>query len=204
LQLNIREFVREAPVFYALAIAIGLSKGGDIVSKSEIRRNFTLFADDNDPDGGISLLASEPLWDLAVEWLTERGMVQVKRLAFGPAMYSRGGKFSERWHDLTSVNDGSVFGTYGTIRDGNSWLHEALNEVMSEGEKLKPTARDFARFDLPEHAAVSDPPELTENMDAVQKTDAIMNWFDENFEDPAESTPYDSREGGYLYINGGP
>jgi hypothetical protein len=32
----------------------------------------------------------------------------------------------------------------------------------------------------------------------------IRNWFFENFEDPAQETPYDGREGGYLYIHGGP
>jgi len=29
-------------------------------------------------------------------------------------------------------------------------------------------------------------------------------WFHRNFEDPAQETPYNSREGGYLYIWGGP
>jgi hypothetical protein len=29
-------------------------------------------------------------------------------------------------------------------------------------------------------------------------------WFHRNFEDPAEETPYNTREGGYLYIWGGP
>jgi hypothetical protein len=34
---------------------------------------------------------------------------------------------------------------------------------------------------------------------------AVMRkWFYANFEDPAESTPYDSAEGGYQYIWGGP
>jgi len=32
----------------------------------------------------------------------------------------------------------------------------------------------------------------------------LLKWFLENFEDPAEHTPYESREGGYIYIFGGP
>lgn len=32
----------------------------------------------------------------------------------------------------------------------------------------------------------------------------MVEWFFENFEDPAESTPYESAEGGYQYIYGGP
>lgn len=32
----------------------------------------------------------------------------------------------------------------------------------------------------------------------------LLHWFGLNYEDPAEETPYDGREGGYQYINGGP
>ncbi|HKY87537.1 MAG TPA: hypothetical protein VJL90_12310, partial [Pseudorhodoplanes sp.] len=34
--------------------------------------------------------------------------------------------------------------------------------------------------------------------------EAIKDWFLSNFEDPAENTPYESAEGGYQYIWGGP
>lgn len=36
------------------------------------------------------------------------------------------------------------------------------------------------------------------------KIDAMRTWFYSNYEDPVESTPYDSGEGGYIYIWGGP
>jgi len=32
----------------------------------------------------------------------------------------------------------------------------------------------------------------------------MRDWFFDNFEDPANSCPYESREGGYIYIYGGP
>lgn len=34
--------------------------------------------------------------------------------------------------------------------------------------------------------------------------DFMRDWFYENYEDPAERTPYESAEGGYIYIWGGP
>ncbi|QLY61734.1 hypothetical protein HV211_15160 [Citrobacter freundii] len=34
--------------------------------------------------------------------------------------------------------------------------------------------------------------------------EVMRNWFFDNFEDPANSCPYESREGGYFYIYGGP
>ena len=47
--------------------------------------------------------------------------------------------------------------------------------------------------------------EADENNDEneMQKK-AMREWFYENYEDPANCTPYESAEGGYLYIWGGP
>ena len=36
------------------------------------------------------------------------------------------------------------------------------------------------------------------------RIDAMVGWFHDHFEDPAERTPYESREGGYQWIWGGP
>jgi len=38
-----------------------------------------------------------------------------------------------------------------------------------------------------------------------KRQQAIMrHWFYEQYEDPVNSQPYDSREGGYIFVNGGP
>lgn len=50
---------------------------------------------------------------------------------------------------------------------------------------------------------LSEPPSL-EGLDDEERVDAMVNWFYENFEDPAQETPYNGREGGYLYVHGGP
>ena len=36
------------------------------------------------------------------------------------------------------------------------------------------------------------------------QNEVMREWFFQNYEDPAESTPHDSSEGGYIYIWGGP
>ncbi|WP_370560999.1 hypothetical protein [Edwardsiella tarda] len=38
----------------------------------------------------------------------------------------------------------------------------------------------------------------------MDQLEVMRNWFFDNFEDPANSCPYESREGGYAYIYGGP
>jgi hypothetical protein len=43
-----------------------------------------------------------------------------------------------------------------------------------------------------------------DNMPEAEKIQAIKDWFHSNFEDPVHETPYDSGEGGYQFIWGGP
>lgn len=36
------------------------------------------------------------------------------------------------------------------------------------------------------------------------KVNELIDWFNEEYEDPAQHVSYDSGEGGYQYVNGGP
>lgn len=47
-------------------------------------------------------------------------------------------------------------------------------------------------------------PDDLPNEDKETQLDVMRTWFFENFEDPGERTPYESREGGYIWIWGGP
>lgn len=42
------------------------------------------------------------------------------------------------------------------------------------------------------------------SLDEDTQTRVMEHWFNSHFENPAESTPYSSEEGGYVYIWGGP
>ena len=48
------------------------------------------------------------------------------------------------------------------------------------------------------------PLESLQYISQANQLEVMRNWFFENFEDPANSCPYESREGGYAYIYGGP
>jgi hypothetical protein len=64
--------------------------------------------------------------------------------------------------------------------------------------------------DLPEAAFTrQEPPcEFDENWvrqaSRQQRVAAMRGWFGSRFCDPAEDTPYNGREGGFLFIHGGP
>ena len=40
--------------------------------------------------------------------------------------------------------------------------------------------------------------------DSDTQQDVMRHWFFQNYENPADRTPYESKEGGYIYIYGGP
>jgi hypothetical protein len=46
--------------------------------------------------------------------------------------------------------------------------------------------------------------ETLRDADRDTQLEVIENWFRRNFEDPAQRTPYESAEGGYIWIWGGP
>lgn len=54
---------------------------------------------------------------------------------------------------------------------------------------------DYSSLIPRDHVAEMEPPDQTELM---------RRWFGQNYEDPAERTPYQSSEGGYIWIYGGP
>jgi hypothetical protein len=65
-----------------------------------------------------------------------------------------------------------------------------------------PEAPSPEEFELPDGTFVSE----LDLKDADEETqlDAMRSWFYSHFQHPAEETPYNSQEGGYQYIHGGP
>jgi hypothetical protein len=65
-------------------------------------------------------------------------------------------------------------------------------------------AIDLSSWNEPGLDPLSAPPEDFNGLSVEDAAELIKDWFLANFEDPAQETPYDGREGGYLYIHGGP
>ena len=56
----------------------------------------------------------------------------------------------------------------------------------------------------PEVAPVSRPPELEHDALEDDRVETMLEWFRENYEDPANQLPYESASGGYHWLWGGP
>jgi hypothetical protein len=81
-----------------------------------------------------------------------------------------------------------------SMDDGQS----ALFESPEQGRE-KPKLRWYTLKDG-KHISSRDLP----NAEREEQLDAMRQWFHRHYEDPAESCPHDSGEGGYQYIYGGP
>src|SRR5437879_3588111 len=58
-------------------------------------------------------------------------------------------------------------------------------------------------YELPDGSGFLTSSELR-RADRDTQLDVMRHWFYANYEDPVENTPYESAEGGYIYIWGGP
>ena len=74
------------------------------------------------------------------------------------------------------------------------------NHIFSRGSSVK--RRKPRRYDLPNSEGTITATELRRAGRDTQ-LDVMRQWFDANYEDPVENTPYETAEGGYIYIWGG-
>lgn len=81
---------------------------------------------------------------------------------------------------------------YGILRTGWSVRNRLVHGYRAENDvdhELMQSVIDFA---------------LYLSRDDYCSVDEMVEWFLENYEDPANGVPYESAEGGYIYILGGP
>ena len=106
-----------------------------------------------------------------------------------------------RLGELAAQDGNWVLSVYSTIR--TNWPY-AIEVAISEQE--------VEQEPRPEPEILSGgvtclPTSQPTNLDGLERNEAVaevVTWFFANFEDPANTTPYESAEGGYQYIWGGP
>jgi hypothetical protein len=68
--------------------------------------------------------------------------------------------------------------------------------AMTDEENYRPFIEDGSQFGMSR--------ETFEQMDEEEQREAMVEWFHQNFEDPANSTPWDGENKEYMYLWGGP
>jgi hypothetical protein len=165
------EFVSHAPAYYALAIAVQLS-GGVTRSRKAIEASYTT------PDESC-LIENDHIWEAAIAWLNERGMIKEMKGAFGPALYSASGEFQEKWNLM--LKDEPPFNFYWSAGEQKGgWLIAALQDIDDNYDELDISPEDFTKPDRewePIRLDTSDP--IVKN--GIEKlSDAVKQIRDDN------------------------
>ncbi len=135
------EFVSEAPVYYALAIAAALLTRST-VSKDALWKVYSF-----ENDGETTCLVDPgPDWNAAIDWLLNRRMIRELKGSFGPRLYSREIAFNDTWTSLIA-SDTLPFNHYNMVEDKTGWLFEALGDVADAYRELKISQVDFDKPD---------------------------------------------------------
>lgn len=67
-----------------------------------------------------------------------------------------------------------------------------------------PVQRSSKKYTDPDTGQQTITPSALKRIGKDRQIEVMRQWFGENYEDPVVECPYDSEEGGYIYINGGP
>jgi hypothetical protein len=154
------EFIKLAPKYYALAIALTFTHKGDALTRQSIMNEYLA---QDDGEESYSLLDDFTLWNQAIAWLIDREMIFAFTDPFGPPVLNKGGTFDSQWNDL--CRNERPF--ENADRSGNpaQWTHEALSAVYREYIRLGVRPSDFEN---PEREW--EPIPLDRNDEALQAT----------------------------------
>lgn len=136
-------------------------------------------------------LPEEEGWRVWIIWYEDRllGQPAVEQLEFDQVTTS-----NENWDRGPRI----VNAIFQEIREQDSKSIELNGKSTSMNQEVE--TRYYSPDDNLHYVTAS-------NLGQLERREQIaymIHWFHEMFEDPANETPYESREGGYQYIWGGP
>ena len=133
-------FITEAPQYYSLAIMayLGLVRGA--VTHLQLRGHYF------DADIGRSYLNRDRLFELALTWLSQKGMIDVTPDPFGSPIIAPSADFDVHYKELLKDRNFPLY-KYEMIERNQSWLHDALRNLDHTFALLDITDEDFERPD---------------------------------------------------------
>lgn len=140
-------FLEIAPQYYALAIAYYFndrdSYSATVEQISErLEGELSQIGEVN--VGG--LLMNVALCDMALKWLTIRGLVRVIEDDFAPTTIVRTVNFRARYIEACSEFD-SPFEKFGILKSSTAWLRDALLQVEALADKFGVSSADYEALD---------------------------------------------------------
>lgn len=145
-------FIERAPLYYALAIAQRMRTSA-IVAYDEVRSSYHVHAAPfGESPERRSLLGREDLFDRAVDWLIEAGLVTLLTDDFAHPLLAHGSDFGNQWEKYAG-DPSHPFGAFARGGQRETWLQSALTKIDDDYILLGITPAAFESTD-PEWAPI--------------------------------------------------
>lgn len=139
------EFIRLAPLYYALAIVLKFARSGGPFTQQSIADDYTIEIEGGSPEDAACLVENSNIWDRAIKWLVERDVLVAFTDPFGPPVYKKGDTFDSQINDLFAST--APFETARASGDPSRWTFQALRRVYEEEIRLGVRPSDFEEPD---------------------------------------------------------
>jgi hypothetical protein len=139
------EYVERSPLYYSLAIAVALRGAPGPIPEFKIRSRYPHEDDSGSPEAG-SLLDRAVVWQRAVAWLVDQGLITIRYDTFGPPIFFKDANFDEKFDQLTK-DESSPFHAYDLAGGSEDWLIPALYAVDNAYDNLDMRVDDFEKPD---------------------------------------------------------
>jgi hypothetical protein len=135
------DFIKLAPKYYALAIALRFAKLGSAQTRQSIMNEYMVHEEDGPSEDSLCLVDDFAIWNSAIDWLVARGMIGAFTDPFGPPVYVKGDTFDSQWNDLCRTE--APFENAEFSGDARQWTFQALDSVYREYIRLGIRPSDF-------------------------------------------------------------
>jgi hypothetical protein len=127
-EMDKAEFIKSAPMYYALAIAVAfMSVSNDgYLSEQSIKNEYS--AEDGDGDH-FNYLATDPLFIEGIAILAKSQIIEIVPDRFGPPLFKRDAAFDDNFIKLCQDTSSPFFKYSRLGRGGRLWLSGALLSV---------------------------------------------------------------------------
>jgi hypothetical protein len=138
------EFIAVAPRHYATAIYVYMYWHHEVVTENRLSEYYlSQSASDH-----VSYLERFRLFDIAVDFLSKEGAIEIVHDAFGPTIIKGANDFKKKYNILGEDIDFPLHKyeilSNSSVDDANRWLRHALRELDQTYDALQITPDDFA------------------------------------------------------------
>jgi hypothetical protein len=135
-----KRFIDVSPIYYAMAICDFFSSSRDVASEADILSRYSIT---ESPEQDYYCFLQKPaVFNKAVEWLADRGMIEALFDDFGPPIFRATAELSAQFDALTE-DPALPFRKFQAVDNKRDWLERASTKLNETYDELEMSAQEF-------------------------------------------------------------